>query len=169
MAEGVTGAIDEWIGTLRGPEAQVIKRVFHGMTFRAIAEQDTTTIERVRTRYRRAVSILRHPSRAQIIARYSGNEDVGIFDYSGFEEIFKVLRRVEQFASRDSDTAPLLCCPRHGWIETIPGQPPCPECFCSLPIAYGENGGRPRQYCSNACRQRAYRDRARQAASALRP
>lgn len=160
LTDGVLRAINEWIDTLAGPQAHVIQQVFYGMTFRAIALQNEQSIEQVHAAYRRGVSMLRHPSRAGILTRYAGYEDHNPFEYSNYTVIFDVLSRLEHAASRDE---PLLRCARHGWFAPIAGQPPCPECDCPLPLMYSETkGGRPRLYCSNACRQHAYRSRARQ-------
>jgi hypothetical protein len=35
-------------------------------------------------------------------------------------------------------------------------------CLCGAPLVQSKGSGRTKQYCSNACRQRAYRERQRE-------
>ncbi|UAK31268.1 hypothetical protein K8O92_26090 [Nocardia asteroides] len=71
-------------------------------------------------------------------------------------------RTMAQIAQRVRENQPLIWCDLHGWLEPY-GYGQCDECPCRLPT-YSPTpnldiGGRPRRYCSNACRQRAYRRR----------
>ncbi|WP_280357508.1 hypothetical protein [Nocardia otitidiscaviarum] len=67
-----------------------------------------------------------------------------------------------QIAQRPRKNESLIWCDSHGWLEPYSfGE--CAECPCRLPTYFPnpslDAGGRPRRYCSNACRQRAYRKR----------
>lgn len=52
-------------------------------------------------------------------------------------------------------------CSRHGWFEAQGGGRECEQCPCPLPVRASLDG-RPRRYCSNACRQAHYRQRRRE-------
>jgi hypothetical protein len=56
----------------------------------------------------------------------------------------------------------LLHCDRHGWLEMFPRMdcwPTCKSCPCPVERSYAS---KPVQYCSDACRQAAYRARKKQ-------
>jgi hypothetical protein len=56
--------------------------------------------------------------------------------------------------------------PREAYITGVIQQWDCPACDRSFPLTY--RPGRPRLYCSHACRQRAYRWRCRHDARSVR-
>lgn len=138
------------VANLPGRELSVVKRVFNGMALRGIATQDGVSLAEVRLDFRKGLSKLRHPSHSQPLREYYVD-----FDY------LRLLQWVEHSALRDDqDVAPLIWCDRHGWTEQN-GMPECRECPCQIPEPDDmERPGRPRLYCSSACRQRAYRRRA---------
>ncbi|MEU2043601.1 hypothetical protein [Nocardia niwae] len=96
----------------------------------------------------------------------------------------QILQQIGDFAAQVGDPdagiqpRPLLLCEYHGRTPAL-GRARCPECPCELPVQYGHGWndrdlanslffsrhlyprriGRWRTYCSNACRQRAYRRR----------
>lgn len=106
--------------------------------------------ERVRQIESAAMSRLRHPARATVLRDFMDDEFVEISDDV----------RLRLRGSLDAEPPPLAHCDKHGWSD--PGADPiaeplrCLECPCAL--AYGQSG-RPRRYCSGACRQAAYRRR----------
>lgn len=65
------------------------------------------------------------------------------------------LRSIRDRMSADMGDAPdLVWCDQHGW-QAPETSKVCAHCPCPLPA----RGGRPRRYCSDACRQAAYRQR----------
>lgn len=96
----------------------------------------------------------------------------------------RMLQQIGDFAAGIGDPAigveprPLTWCEYHGYTPSL-GRGNCPQCPCDLPVQYGRGWadrhihrrivfsrrlfpaptGRYRKYCSNACRQRAYRQR----------
>ncbi|WP_369027767.1 hypothetical protein [Nocardia farcinica] len=79
------------------------------------------------------------------------------------EDLARTMARIGQHAK---DAQELIQCEMHGWIEPFRwGQ--CTECICQVPNYDDtrERGGRPRLYCSDSCRQAAYRRRKRQTQS----
>ncbi len=79
-------------------------------------------------------------------------------------------RTMGKIAQRARENLPLLWCDLHGWLEPY-GYGQCAECPCRLPTYFAapslDVGGRPRRYCSNVCRQRAYRHRLKDCRGAL--
>jgi hypothetical protein len=71
-------------------------------------------------------------------------------------------RTMAKLGQRAKDAQGLVECEVHGWLEPFLWGA-CTECPCRVPN-YGarrDRGGRPRLFCSDACRQRAYRRRKR--------
>ena len=104
--------------------------------------------ERVKDLRATAMRSLRHPSRTQILRDYMDD----------LEDLRAILE------DRDHRTAigsPVRC-PNHGW--TLPIGNVCPKCPCYIEMPLK---GRRRLYCSNACRQAAYRDSQRAKKSTL--
>ncbi|MEV0357748.1 hypothetical protein AB0H71_16985 [Nocardia sp. NPDC050697] len=70
-------------------------------------------------------------------------------------------RTMVKISQRAGERHRLVRCAAHGWQEPhLYGT--CLECPCLVPSYYSRAGrepGRTREYCSNACRQRAYRRR----------
>ncbi|UOX92618.1 hypothetical protein MUY14_19070 [Amycolatopsis sp. FBCC-B4732] len=60
-----------------------------------------------------------------------------------------------------TETPELGLCPRHGYFEPAEGAILCSTCPCPVTPARSVTSelGRPRRYCSNACRQASYRVR----------
>lgn len=113
-------------------------------TWDELAETYGVTRERIRQIEREAMDKLRDPARSTVLEGY---QDGLVPD---------ILRHY-----RGPDPGHLVHCDRHGWFERIPpihDGPTCAQCPCSL---FGGIGriGRPAKYCSNACRQAAYRRR----------
>ncbi|MEU4414804.1 hypothetical protein AB0F74_16540 [Nocardia salmonicida] len=76
------------------------------------------------------------------------------------EELARTMAKIGQ---RGKEAQGLVECEVHGWLEPfLWGE--CTECPCQVPNydARQDQGGRPRLYCSDACRQRAYRRRKRE-------
>lgn len=141
--------LDSVLKTLTEAEAGVIRLRFGldgGLprTWDEIAETHGVTRERIRQIEFKAMDKLRKPARS---AALKGYEDGLVPD---------VLRHF-----RGPGLGHLVQCHRHGgWFARIPPiEPPtCPECPCEAPRHFGRRG-RPAKYCSNACRQAAYRRR----------
>ncbi|SNY88403.1 hypothetical protein SAMN04244553_5375 [Nocardia amikacinitolerans] len=70
-------------------------------------------------------------------------------------------RTMAKIVQRTKDKKGLLWCASHGWQEPfLWGK--CAECPCQMSeyqSSRTRDAGRPRVYCSSACRQRAYRRR----------
>lgn len=103
-----------------------------------------------------ALSKMRHPSRSFVFRD-------GLDDKQG--KIPEQMRRliVAAIARRPAGMNDALAqqrafCSRHGITLGGPLQTACHGCDCFIP-APGDQGGRPRLYCSNQCRQAGYRAR----------
>jgi hypothetical protein len=94
----------------------------------------------VRDQYSRTISILRHPTRAAILRE---------------DDIEELLRHIVS-GSAFGVTTEQVKCDTHGWQELVSTAARCELCPCELPRP---ELGRLRRYCSNACRQKAYRQR----------
>lgn len=96
----------------------------------------------VRLTQDRALRRLRHPSRARTVR-----------DNAGVDLAAGVLDRARvAFTDR---SAPIVFCDRHGWVAHDGFVRVCVMCPCR---AGGQSErGRPREFCSSACRQAAYR------------
>lgn len=111
-----------------------------------IAEKLGITTQEVRRQYRRAIGSLKHPSRSQ---------GMRVEDETDVEEL---LRYYVVSGSAFGVTTEHVQCETHGWQEVVPTAARCTLCPCELPRHLSELG-RSRRYCSNACRQKAYRQR----------
>ncbi|MEU2043803.1 hypothetical protein [Nocardia niwae] len=137
--------------------AEIIRRVFIGTSLLRIAAEDGVSLLEVRGQFNAALSQLRHPSRAAGLRTHELDED-------DFTQIVRQLTK-----NAESEELPLVWCEHHGWTDPQ-GRTQCPECNCELTTSANDDAisgvefGRPRRYCSNACRQRAYRRRRKAAA-----
>lgn len=130
-------------------DVQLIRLIADGASLRRAAEILGIPRWRARRRISAALSRMRHPSRRGAIRPYLD------------EDIHQMLKYLERAAEHEAvDPNPLTWCDHHGWTEPL-GLPRCGACPCELaPSASGlPEFGRPRRYCSDACRQRAYRRR----------
>lgn len=89
--------------------------------------------------------------------RYRGDSLGGVRGYLEGDFPLSVSRRASILGPTTVESL-VVQCPRHGWAVLHPYSPMCPVCECSAPRPVD---GRPRKYCSNACRQSAYRTRNR--------
>lgn len=107
-----------------------------------IAERLQLQPDRVSRIFSRTVSVLRHPSRAVALADYA-------YEINAFDPIILI----------DDQLRSLI---REWRIEEMFEQV-CGQCGDPMPVPWSASErprtGRPRQYCSNACRQKAYRRR----------
>lgn len=92
------------------------------------------------------MSKLRHPSRSDFLRDFLDGEFVEIPGHV----------RAELMGALSTEPDPLVHCDRHGWSESGPHVPRCVGCPCVLVV---HQYGRLRKYCSDACRQAAYRRR----------
>lgn len=118
--------------------------VLYNATVDLIAEKLEMQPTQVVRRFSHAVSALRHPSRSMALRDYAfGSED------------FDRTRLI------DGELRALI----REWRVAVMFEPLCEQCKLPLDIpwvaALQPRTGRPRRYCSNACRQKAYRTRCR--------
>jgi len=146
--------LEQVFQTVSSREAQAIRMRF-GLTpagipipLGEVARTIGISVDRLRELESKAMSKLRHPSRSQVLR-----------DYLDAETVRPVSASVrDRFLGEAADREPLTWCDLHGW--TIPDGAPrtCERCTCRLSSA---EVGRPRKYCSDACRQAASRARRR--------
>ncbi|MFS0696749.1 hypothetical protein [Streptomyces nitrosporeus] len=117
-----------------------LAKVLYGASYELIAEKLYVSQEEAVDFYHTGASLLRHPSRSQRLrdVLYDSDEGALIVD-KGLRDLIRSWHLEETFAS--------LCRQCGQPMETIGS-------------VYA-NVGRPRRYCSNACRQSAYRARKR--------
>ncbi|GHG35342.1 hypothetical protein Shyd_82000 [Streptomyces hydrogenans] len=117
-----------------------LARVLYGASYELIAEKLHVSKEEAVVSCGIGASLLRHPSRSQRLRDVLDDSDEGalIVD-KGLRDLIRSWHLEETFASL------------------------CRQCEQPMEIVGSvyENVGRPRRYCSNACRQRAYRARKR--------
>ncbi|WP_280489949.1 hypothetical protein [Nocardia carnea] len=134
---------------------ELVRHLLNGVPLRRIAVMGNLTLGGARRWFSATVDQLMHPSRPDLLRAYDLDED----------DFAQILKRLTEIA--EIDDASLTWCDFHGWTECH-GMPPCPACQCELPAPpdafFDLDFGRPRRYCSNACRQRAYRRRRKAAA-----
>ncbi|MBE1493395.1 hypothetical protein H4696_000495 [Amycolatopsis lexingtonensis] len=96
-----------------------------------------------------AIRKLRHPSRSGVLRDYLDSDQAVVPD------------RVRAGIMGGTDAPELGRCPRHGYFELAEGSILCSMCPCPVTPARSATSdlGRPRHYCSNACRQASYRAR----------
>jgi hypothetical protein len=73
-------------------------------------------------------------------------------------------RRREELFPPESSHQELLECARHGWIAYVNESDRCPMCPCAIngettALGTTTRRGRPRKFCSAACKQAAHRQR----------
>lgn len=116
--------------------------VLYNAKLESIAEKLQMEPSRVWRLWRLAVSALRHPSRAMALRDYA----FGLEDFDRTRLIDGELRALIR-----------------EWRVAAMFEPTCEQCIRPLDIpwvaALQPRPGRPRRYCSNACRQKAYRMR----------
>jgi DNA-binding CsgD family transcriptional regulator len=139
----------EALDTLSDREAFVITMRFglgddQPKTLGEIGKALGLTRERVRQIESRSMSKLRHKTRSGPLQEYL---DIEHFQIQEDNELGGPAERG------------LIHCEKHGWSEkpSLPG-PTCACCACPVEVPYT---GRPQKYCSNSCKQEAYRRRQR--------
>jgi hypothetical protein len=137
----------EVLNELSEREARVIDMRFglsdgEPKTLNEIGKAYGVSRERIRQIEIKTMSKLRHPKRSSVFKEYY---DVDYFP-------------IEDRGLGGSTERGLTYCERHGWRL----KPPSLRLTCTLcPCQIYESGHRPQKYCSNACRQAAYRNRIR--------
>jgi len=104
-----------------------------------IAQVYGVSYERIRQLASKVMSKLRHPVRSKVLRDLLDDEFV-----------------IPDQVRAPAKDYPLIFCDRHGWSESYPGMRQCGQCHCFVARDWT---GRPRRYCSGACRQAAYRRR----------
>jgi len=145
--------IDMVLDTLSEREAAVISMRF-GMddgepkTYDQIGKVFGLTRGTIRQIESKVMSKLRHQSRSSVVIDYLDTEGIAPIRRLTDERSRELL---QQYV--DSYIAKLF-----RDQELFDKLPPCPQCSKRVPLT---DGGRPRIYCSNKCRQEAYRNRRR--------
>ncbi|MFG2030519.1 hypothetical protein [Streptomyces sp. NPDC048825] len=116
--------------------------VLYGASDEVIGERLDVTPERARRLVSLGASSLRHPAYVGLLRDYFDTDGQTLLIDKGLRALIREWRLEEMFAPKCRQ------CGRHYTLERARG-PRMNE------------GGRPRQYCSNACRQKAYRERRR--------
>lgn len=127
------------------PERQAIAfaaSVLYGASDELIADELEISPKRVRKLVSTAASVMRHPSRSQILSDYFDHDGQSLLIDAELRDLIRRWQLEERFASVCTQ-----CGHRYSPAERTTGPP--------------QRAGRPRKYCSNACRQKAYRDRRR--------
>ncbi|GAA1651941.1 hypothetical protein [Nocardia ninae] len=131
--------------TLGPDDASFVRRVASGESMVQIALDDGIPPRAVQRRMDKLMSRLRHPSRSQYFGDYLDDDFQGMWARN----------------STWSEPGEGRWCDRHErWGASLPAsQLTCEVCPCELPVGlFGESlFGRPRVYCSDACKQFAYR------------
>jgi hypothetical protein len=141
-----TGDIAAALETLSANTAKaVLARWVFGASIEAIAEGLGVPPEQARHLVRRGTSILRHPSRSVRLQEYNSVDETVTID-TRLRELIGMWRLEELFAPQ---------CEQCG-VRYVP-----PERGVEREVIDAVGPGRPRRYCSNACRQKAYRQRRR--------
>ncbi|MFH9871626.1 hypothetical protein ACH4NT_36815 [Streptomyces lydicus] len=131
-----TGDLGAMLRTLSPQRAQLILAVvIYGANPAEVALRMGLSTAKATQMLWKTMGIMRHPSRSQVLRDYLPDE--------GDEELVI-----------DSDLRSLI----REWRIEETLVPRCATCDVLLPPARAWNG-RPREYCSNACRQKAYRRR----------
>lgn len=116
--------------------------VLYNASDELIAEKLQMDPKRVRLSFSKTVSALRHPSRALELADYA-------YEIEAFDPTILI----------DGELRSLI---REWRVEEM-FEPLCEQCWRPMDAPWSARGpsrtGRPRRYCSNACRQKAYRMR----------
>ncbi|WP_370962041.1 hypothetical protein [Amycolatopsis sp. cg9] len=96
-----------------------------------------------------AFARLRDPARSDVLRDYLDSDQAVVPD------------RVRAKIMGGAETPELGQCPRHGYFELAAGSILCSMCPCPVtpPRSATSDFGRPRHYCSDACRQASYRAR----------
>lgn len=167
-ADQLGAAIEEVLRTLSETRRQVLVDVLvNNLCVGDIAASRGVSRERVRAEFSAAVSALRHPSRSQLLGAHSGYASPANTGFAGIDH--QVFRHIlaGSVLGLDGVTAVAVECDLHGWQQVISTAARCQGCPCELSrdhdfSSFGRElsgSGRPRRYCSDACRQRAYRRR----------
>ncbi|CPT23974.1 RNA polymerase sigma factor [Mycobacteroides abscessus subsp. abscessus] len=130
--------------TIEPFELRVIVQVARGVPYNEIAAQCGLPTETVRHVYGKAMSRMRHPSRAQVLVEFL---DIDLDRYIEADAVLSI-----KFET--------VNCPTHGQTTVVQDSRRCLECPCEIPYQrFKTTPGRRRRYCSPACRQSAYRRR----------
>jgi hypothetical protein len=92
---------------------------------------------------------MRHPGQSRFLRDYLGSDQAAVPD------------RARARIMGEADAPAVSRCARHGYFELATGSALCSVCPCPVtPVrSVATDLGRPRHYCSNACRQASYRQR----------
>lgn len=146
--------IADLLASIDSRDADLVRRVMDGESLHGIARADQVAYAVVHHRFSAAVSRLRHPSRS-LLRPFDGDRPLNP------DEIHGIVARLDR-TIENSMRSTLTWCDHHGWTESL-GFSRCGGCPCEIggTADFGllPSLGRPRKYCCDACRQRAYRRR----------
>ncbi|MFE6625197.1 hypothetical protein [Streptomyces sp. NPDC057740] len=135
--------LDEALRSISSQQAKAfLAWVIYGASAEVIGEKLGVTPSHAHLLVSRGARVLRHPSRAVTMRDYLDTDGQTLLIDAGLRALLREWRLEEMFAPE---------CRQCGDRYTPKG----------LRGAHLAQGGRPRQYCSNACRQKAYRERRR--------
>jgi hypothetical protein len=151
------------LATLSEQEAEVIRLRF-GLaddvqrTLSEVAEVFEVTPEEIQEIETHVLLKLQHPSRSDVLRDYIDDISPSVVHHFRRQYLRKYSSAREFYLSLHSEpqNKQQVFCEKHGW--SISGGFSCGECPCALPVF---KSGRPSLYCSNACRQAAYRRKKR--------
>lgn len=135
------GGLDQVLTTSMGKEfaIAVLARVLYGASDEEIGMRLDVTREQARVLIGKGISKLRHPMWTKVWEEYFDVDSQSLLIDDGLRTLIRMWR-LEEFA------------------------PVCTQCglrYIPEGVTLGPRTGRPRRYCSNACRQKAYRMRCR--------
>lgn len=156
------GALQQALDEMSEREAAVIRLRFglrdgQPKTLDEIGAVYGVTRERIRQIEATAMSKLRDPMFAHTPNLADALE---VFDTEDFGSLPEWIQSRVLPRDGEAPQPDLRFCQRHNahHLVTLQGQHPCGWCGC-LTSEGGARGGRPRTYCSNSCKQAAYRRR----------
>lgn len=169
-ADQLGAAMSEVMRTLSETRRQILVDVIvNNLSASEIATKRGISKRQVRSEFNWGISSMRHPSRSQMLAGHTGLSGPMSAD-AGPAIDQQVLRHILAGSALGLDgiTVNWTECDLHGWQQVLSTAAKCHGCPCELPRgpdAFGyalSESGRPRKYCCDACRQRAYRRRKKQ-------
>ncbi|WP_195063949.1 hypothetical protein [Nocardia nova] len=143
--------------------ADLIKCIANGMSVERIAADDGESVQEVKDRLRYVMSWIRRNGIRHTAwiegRRIELREGLAAFEDIRGDELHGITRRIGQAVLRIDEQHERLWCDYHGWTDQL-GRPTCQGCPCELvTVPFRPPMGRPRRTCSDACRQRTYRQR----------
>lgn len=150
---GFGTTLDDLLSAMPQNEVDILRRVLNGTPLVRIAEADGISVQAARGALAKCLSRLRHPSRSQFLR--------DMLD----DDVESLLSNARTSALNHESRGNWHWCDRHEkWVVYSDEAAQCAHCPCGLLTRREQDHtltapGRPRVYCSNACRQAAFRAR----------